>query len=46
MLPEVQGEMDKVKSFAGTAIKKKAVASKDKLRSVIGKLELYMTTVK
>ncbi len=36
MLPEVQEEMDEVKSFAGTAIKKKAVVSKDKLHSVKG----------
>lgn len=46
MLPDVQKSLDEVKSLAATAIKKKAVASKDELQSAIGKLELDMTAVK
>lgn len=46
MLPDVQKALDEVKTLAATAIKKKAVASKDELQSAIGKLELDMTAVK
>jgi hypothetical protein len=46
MLPDLQKSLDEVKSLAATAIKKKAVASKDELQSAIGKLELDMTNVK
>jgi len=46
MLPGVQKALDELKSVAATAIKKKAVASKDELQSAIGKLELDMTAVK
>jgi phage-related protein len=46
MLPNVQKALDEVKTLAATAIKKKAVASKDELQSAIGKLELDMTAVK
>jgi hypothetical protein len=46
MLPDVQKAIDEVKTLAATAIKKKAVASKDELQSAIGKLELDMTAVK
>lgn len=45
-LPTTQKELDELKSLAATAIKKKAVASKDELQSAIGKLELDMTTLK
>lgn len=45
-LPTIQKELDELKSLAATAIKKKAVASKDELQSAIGKLELDMTTLK
>ena len=46
MLPAVQKAIDEVKTLAATAIKKKAVPSKDELQSAIGKLELDMTAVK
>ena len=46
MLSDVQKALDEVKTLAATAIKKKAVASKDELQSAIGKLELDMTAVK
>lgn len=46
MLPNVQKALDEVKTLAATAIKKKAVATKDELQSTIGKLELDMTAVK
>jgi hypothetical protein len=46
MLPNVQKAIDEVKTLAATAIKKKAVPSKDELQSAIGKLELDMTAVK
>lgn len=46
MLPDVQKTLDEVKGLAATAIKKKAVASKEELQSAIGKLELDMTDVK
>jgi len=46
MLPDVQKAIDEVKTLAATAIKKKAVASKDELQSAIGKLELDMAAVK
>ena len=46
MLPDVQKAIDETKTLAATAIKKKAVASKDEVQSAIGKLELDMTNVK
>jgi hypothetical protein len=46
MLPDLQKALDEVKTLAATAIKKKAVASKDELQSAIGKLELDMTGIK
>jgi hypothetical protein len=46
MLPDVQKALDEVKGLAATAIKKKAVPSKDELQAAIGKLELDMTAVK
>lgn len=46
MLPNVQKALDELKSLAATAIKKKAVPSKDELQAAIGKLELDMTSVK
>jgi hypothetical protein len=46
MLPDLQKALDETKTLAATAIKKKAVASKDELQSAIGKLELDMTNVK
>jgi hypothetical protein len=46
MLPDVQKALDEAKTLAATAIKKKAVASKDELQSAIGKLELDMTSIK
>jgi hypothetical protein len=46
MLPDLQKSLDEVKSLAATAIKKKAVASKDELQSAIGRLELDMTNIK
>lgn len=46
MLPDVQKALDEVKTLAATAIKKKAVPSKDELQAAIGKLELDMTAVK
>jgi len=46
MLSDVQKALDEVKTLTATAIKKKAVASKDELQSAIGKLELDMTAVK
>jgi phage-related protein len=46
MLPNVQKTLEEVKSLAASAIKKKAVPSKDELQSAIGKLELDMTTIK
>ena len=46
ILPDVQKAIDEVKTLAATAIKKKAVASKDELQSAIGKLELDMAAVK
>ena len=46
MLPDIQKAIDETKALAATAIKKKAVASKDEVQSAIGKLELDMTNVK
>jgi hypothetical protein len=46
MLPDMQKTLDEVKSLAATAIKKKAVASKEELQSAIGKLEIDMTSMK
>jgi hypothetical protein len=46
MLPDVQKAIDETKALAATAIKKKAVASKDEVQSAISKLELDMTNVK
>jgi hypothetical protein len=46
MLPNVQKAIGEVKTIAATAIKKKAVASKDELQGAIGKLELDMAAVK
>ena len=46
MLPNVQKALDELKGLAATAIKKKAVPSKDELQAAIGKLELDMTAVK
>lgn len=46
MLPDVQKAIDEVKTLAATAIKKKAVASKDELQSAIGKMELDIAAVK
>ena len=46
MLPDVQKAIDETKTLAATAIKKKAVASKDEVQSAISKLELDMTNVK
>lgn len=46
MLPVVQKALEEVKGLATTAIRKKAVASKDELQSAIGKLELDMTAVR
>ncbi len=46
MLPDVQKALDETKTLAATAIKKKAVASKDELQSAIGKIELDLTAIK
>jgi hypothetical protein len=46
ILTDVQKALDETKSLAATAIRKKAVASKDELQSVIGKFELDMTNIK
>lgn len=46
MLPDIQKALDETKSAAMTAIKKKAVASKEELQNAIGKFELDMTSVK